>query len=194
MPSFSASSADELTSPARSITETPSRLRTAASELTRLISASFQAHDELDGAPAASLVTCASSTIFSIRNRPQPRGFWRPSSFASRSGRLGLGELAGVAVVGDLHAQRDPSRRTRIDTGRSAPVLVAVLHRVHRGLGHRRLQPLEARRPRPRSATACRPAPSRCARCRARSAARSRRARSRSRPATLDARRRSAGA
>ena len=127
-----------------------------------------------------SLVTRASSTIFSIRNRPQPRGFWRPSSFASRSGCLRRWQLAGVPAVGDLHAQ-PLGRVDHADRdGAVGAVLVAVLHRVHRRLGHRGLQALEARGLEAEVRNrAPRPARSPRARCRARSAARTRRARGR---------------
>src|ERR671914_470881 len=63
-------------------------------------------------------VTVASSTMFSISNSPQPRGVCSPASLAPRSGVSG--------------------------TGRSVALIAApVLHRVHRGLGHGRLEALE---------------------------------------------------
>ena len=196
MRSFRAPSASEFTSPARSITGTPSRSRTAASQLTRLhLGLPPGAATSSTVRPPPSLVTRASSTIFSIRNSPQPRGFWRPSSFASRSGASGSASSPASPWSRDLHAQAIGGAEHANRDRPVGPVLVAVLHRVHRGLGHSRLQPLEARgreaevrRPRER------PAPSPRARCRARSEGRSRRAPSRSRPATRRAHPRSAGA
>ena len=87
-----------------------------------------------------------SSTMFSIRKSPQPRGFCRPSSFASRSGRLGLGDRARRRPRSVIRTTSSPSAAAHAIVDRQLRVgLVAVLDRVHRGLGDRGLQPLEPR-------------------------------------------------
>ena len=84
--------------------------------------------------------------MFWMRNRPQPRGFWRPSSLASRSGVSTSGIGPGRRAVGDAHA--DPSVVGRRRGRRPAPAgrLRAVLDGVHRRLGDGRLEPLQAAR------------------------------------------------
>src|SRR5829696_2675516 len=68
-----------------------------------------------------SLVTRASSTIFSIRNRPQPRGFWRPSSLASMSGVSGSADSVASPQSAICTRRRSGLWRTRIHTGLLGP-------------------------------------------------------------------------
>src|SRR5215208_2799868 len=132
-------------SPVRSIRHAPSRLRTLAWSSLVVIWASLQAQGELDGVSArlarhARLVNHlldqeqapAARLLATLELRLKVRG-------------LGFWQLAGVAAVGHLneHALRGEQYADRYRP--IGAVLVAVLHRVHRGLGNRRLQALDAR-------------------------------------------------
>ena len=78
--------------------------------------------------------------MFLIRNRPQPRGVCRPSSLASRSGGLGLGDRRAAALVGDPTVSRRPGGDHADLDRQVGPVAVAVLDGVHRRLGDGGLQ------------------------------------------------------
>src|SRR5215207_4134864 len=73
----------------------------------------------------ASLVMCISSTMFLIRNRPQPRGDCSRSSLASRSGASALGAGTGLLPRSVISTERISTERssaeasTRTVTGTS---------------------------------------------------------------------------
>ena len=82
--------------------------------------------------------------MFLIRKRPQPRGFCSPASFASISGDSISVACGPSPTSSDAHDEL-AAGRDHLDLDRDlGPALVAVLDRVHRGLGHGGLEPLDA--------------------------------------------------
>src|SRR6185503_14077712 len=128
-----------------SITGTPSRWRTSACSSLAVIWASLQTQHELDGASAS--LARDSRLVNHLLDQEQTPAAGLLAAFELRLQirLLRLGELAGVASVGDLHAQAIGRAEHANRDRQIGPVLVAVLHRVHRGLRDRGLQPLQSR-------------------------------------------------
>src|SRR5215217_3680492 len=142
---FRASSAKPLISPVRSITAMPDSWRTAASRCLAGIVASFQVHYHLDGvvgfiAGDMHLV----DHVLDQEQSPAP-GRLQTLQLGLQVRRLlvGVGDRA-AALVGDAHRQIRLRREHPDLDGYLRTVVVAVLHGVHRRLGHGGLEPLQA--------------------------------------------------
>src|SRR5215208_3174112 len=142
---FRASSTKPLISPVRSITATPGSWRTVASRCLAGIVASFQVHYHLDG--VVGFIADDVHLVDHVLDQEQP-----PAPGRMQTLQLGLQVRRllvwvrdrAATLIGDTHRQVR-LRREHLDLdGHLRFVLVAVLHGVHRRLGHGCLEPLQA--------------------------------------------------
>src|SRR5215217_1454629 len=142
---FRASSTKPLISPFRSITAKPGSWRTVASRCLAGIVSSFQVHYHLDG--VVGFIAGDVHLVDHVLDQEQP-----PAPGRLQTLQLGLQVRRllvwvpdrAAALIGDTHRQVR-LRREHLDLdGHLRFVLVAVLHGVHRRLGHSGLEPLQA--------------------------------------------------
>src|SRR5215208_6495063 len=134
-----------LTSPFRWITAMPGSWRTVASRCLAAIVASFQVHYHLDG--VVGFIAGDVHLVDHVLDQEQPPAPGRLQTLQLglqvRHLLVGLGNRTPT-LVSDTHRQVR-LRREHLDLdGHLRFVLVAVLHGVHRRLGHGGLEPLQA--------------------------------------------------
>src|SRR3954454_5074539 len=141
-----AASAPRSTSPARSITATPSRRRTAGLSLVAIVF-SLQAQGELEGVvlPVARLARLVDHVL--DQEQPPAARALQPRELGLDVRLLalaGLGRRGRAAEVGDLDAHAPVTGQHAHADRAVGAVLGAVLHGVHRRLADGGLEPLEA--------------------------------------------------
>src|SRR3954454_8228534 len=141
----SASSAPRLTSPARSITATPSRRRTAGISLVAIV-VSLQAQSELECVvlPVARLARLVDH-VLDQEEAPAARAL-QPVELRLDVRDLGLGigpTHPAATEVGDLHAHEALAAEHAEAHGAVVAVARPVLHGVHRRLADRGLEALD---------------------------------------------------
>src|SRR5215208_4275063 len=140
-----ASSAKPLISPIRSSTATPGTRRTVASRCLTVIVVPFQVHYHLDG--VVGFIAGYVHLVDHVLDQEQPPAPGRLQTLQLglqvRRLLVGVGDRA-AALVGDAHRQIRLRREHPDLDGYLRTVVVAVLHGVHRRLGHGGLEPLQA--------------------------------------------------